>query len=268
MSRQLLIYERAVPVSSEKHREWSVKSGTDFSFAGQVNSVPLMAVEVPGAAVEYPIVFAGNDDEIMPAVILGLRDAENLYLEPSGAWRGRYVPAFVRRYPFVFSSNDEGKTFTLCIDEDFSGCNQDGKGERLFDSDGNRTQYLEGVLTFLKDYQAQFMRTRAFCRKLKELDLLEPMRAQVTLSSGQQFALEGFKAISRDKLKNLSGDKLAELAKTDELELAFLQMQSMRNLQSMVERVQAPVAASGGNGAEKAEAAAPAAKKKATAKKS
>ena len=108
MSRQLLIYERAVPVSSEKHREWSVKSGTDFSFAGQVNSVPLMAVEVPGAAVEYPIVFAGNDDEIMPAVILGLRDAENLYLEPSGAWRGRYVPAFVRRYRLAGLSRPAG----------------------------------------------------------------------------------------------------------------------------------------------------------------
>jgi hypothetical protein len=36
-------------------------------------------------------------------------------------------------------------------------------------------------------------------------------------------------AVSRAKLKALSGDKLAELAKTDGLELLYLHLQSMRN---------------------------------------
>lgn len=59
------------------------------------------------------------------------------------------MPAFLRRYPFVFSSNDDASTFTLCIDEEFDGLNQDGRGERLFDSEGERTQYLQNVLGFL-----------------------------------------------------------------------------------------------------------------------
>ena len=123
MTAQLLIYESAVPVSHVRHGNWSVESGTDYSFSSAVNSVPLMAVEFPNAAAEYAIVFAGTGDVVMPAVILGMRADENLYLSTQGGWLARYVPAFVRRYPFVFSSNDEGNSFTLCIDEKFGGCN-------------------------------------------------------------------------------------------------------------------------------------------------
>ena len=63
-------------------------------------------------------------------VILGVEKDENLYVKQPGSWDARYVPAFVRRYPFVFSRSDDGQTFTLCIDETWSGCNADGKGER------------------------------------------------------------------------------------------------------------------------------------------
>ena len=44
-------------------------------------------------------------------------------------------------------------------------------------------------------------------------------------------------AVNRDKLKALPGDKLAELIKTDELELLFLHLQSMRNFSAMVQRL-------------------------------
>jgi hypothetical protein len=199
--------------------------------------VPLTAVEFPVAAMEYSIVFTGNDQAIVPVVIMGLRNEENLYLSPTGQWRAKYIPAYVRRYPFVFSSSDAGKNFTLCIDEKFSGCNQEGRGERLFDADGKRTQYLESVLEFVKQYQMHFQRTTVFCNKLQELNLLEPMHAQLTLGDGQKINLAGFSAVSREKLKALSGAQLEDLARTDELELVFVHLQSMRNFPAMGERM-------------------------------
>ena len=202
--------------------------------------MPLMAAEFINASAEYAVVFAGSEDAVMPAVILGVRDQQNLYLNEDGSWQGKYIPAFIRRYPFVFSSSEDGSTFTLCIDEDFSGCNQDGRGERLFDSQGERTQYLQNVLGFLQAFQAQFQRTQAFCRKIKELDLLEPMQAQFRLGSGEQMSLTGFMTISRDKLKALSGDQLADLARTDELELLYAHLHSLRNFTPMIERVAGP----------------------------
>jgi hypothetical protein len=236
MTKQLLIYTQAQHLSSERHREWSVKAGDDYSFAKEVNSIPLTAIEFPNAATEYPIVFAGEGDSIMPVAVMGIRDNENLFIAEDGKIDAKYNPAFLRRYPFVFSSSDEGDNFTLCIDETFEGCNQENRGERLFDSEGEQTQYLKNVLEFLKEYQVQFARTQAFCKKLNELELLEPMGAEFN-AAGQKLTLTGFMAINREKLKNLSGEQLAELAKTDGLELAYLSLQSLRNFTVMVNRI-------------------------------
>ena len=237
MATKLLIYETAVPVSKAKHAQLSVDFGTDYGFSRNVNAVPVMAVEFPNAAAEYAIVFAGSGDEVMPAVVLGVREQENLYLAKEGAWSARYVPAFVRRYPFVFSSPDDGKTFTLCIDEAFKGFNREGRGERLFDEHGKQTPYVDNVLKFLQQYQLEFRRTQAFCRKLRELNLLEPMRAQLTLQSGERVALGGFMAVERARLKTLGAERLAELARSDELELVYAHLQSLRNFGAMRERM-------------------------------
>ena len=265
MTKQLLIYEKAVPLTTQRHGDWSVKAGTSYEFAKDVNAVPLTAVEFASAASEYTIVFTQAGDDVMPAVILGMRDGENLYLADDGTWEARYVPAFIRRYPFVFSSSEDGATFTLCIDEEFSGCNQDGRGEKLFDADGEQTQYLKSVLAFLQDYQGQFLRTQAFCKKLQDLNLLEPMQAMFTMRSGERASLAGFMGIERERLNALSGEQLAELARTDELELAYIHLHSLRNLSAMANRVAPPAATE--DEAAPAASAPKATKKKAAKKK-
>ncbi len=237
MSRQLLFYSNAVPVSIQNHTDLYVKVGGDFGFAREANSVPLTTVEFRRATPEYPVVFAGEAESMMPVAILGVEPDQNLFVKEDGSWDGQYIPPFVRRYPFVFSSSDDGKTLTLCIDESFDGCNQDGRGERLFDADGERTQYLETVLNFSREYQAQFQRTRTFCDRLQKLDLLEPMQAQFTMPDGQRKNLSGFMAVNRAKLKGLDDEVLAGMARSDELELIYSHLQSMQNFATMVQRI-------------------------------
>jgi hypothetical protein len=233
MSTQLLIYKTAVPVNPARHGQWSVELEENYGFSRNVNSVPLMAVEFARAATQYPIVFAGSEDSFLPAAILGMRGNENLFLTEQGSWNSKYVPAFLRRYPFVFANSADGHTFTLCLDEEFAGFNQDNRGERLFDDEGKPTQYVQNVLQFTQGYQMEFQRTQAFCKKLSELHLLEPMQAQVTLASGENFSLTGFLGVNRDKLKALPGDSLADLAKTDELEWLYLHLQSLQNFEAV-----------------------------------
>jgi hypothetical protein len=255
MTTQLLIYETVVPLSFGRHRDCSVELSGDYKFSSKVNSVPLTAVEFPAAAAEYPIVFAGSGENILPAVILGVRGNENLYLTKEGAWDAKYIPAFIRRYPFVFSQIPDTQQFTLCIDEAFSGFNRDGRGQRIFSDESKPTPYVEAILKFLQEYQVQFNRTKTFCSKVRELDLLEPMQATVDMNSGERLSLSGFMAVNRAKLKEVSGEKLAELAKTDELELLYLHLQSMRNFTLLPTRL----ATSQGTTAEPARAGAQAA---------
>lgn len=232
---QMLFYENVVPVSKERHKDLSVER-VDFDFASQVNSVPLTAIEIPLAAREYTIVFAGSEDAVTPVVILGVEGTENQYLDENKAWKADYIPAFVRRYPFVFSQGEGDSQFMLCVDETWSGCNREGRGQRLFTDEGEQTPYLQNMLKFLGDYQTQFVRTQAYCKKLKELDLLDSMQAQITLPGGEKRSLGGFLAVTRAKINALDPEKLAELVKTNELELCYLQMASLNNLGSVVNR--------------------------------
>jgi len=238
MPKQSAFYEEAIPISRERHTDLAVKVGSDYRFAKNVNSVPLTAVEFRRAAAEYAIVFLGGAESIMPVVVLSVVQYQNNYVDEKGQWTAKYVPAFVRRYPFVFAGNDDDAGLILCIDETFAGCNLEGRGERLFDGEGERTQYLESVLRFQKDYQVNFNATRVFCRKLKDLDILEPMQVKFTTPKGKQYMLSGFMAINRAKLKALPDDKLSDLARSDELELAYLHLNSMRNLEAMGRNIQ------------------------------
>ncbi|MGI9305464.1 MAG: SapC family protein [Gammaproteobacteria bacterium] len=236
MTKQVLLYEKAVPVSSERHRNWSIRMSDDYSFARNVGWVPLVVGEFAAAAHEYPIVFAKSGDSVTPVAVLGLAGDQNLYLDSENKWQARYVPAFVRRYPFIFSTSQDGNTLALCIDEEFVGCNQDGRGERLFDSDGAQTQYCKNVTKFLAGYQSEFVRTQAFGRKLVELDLLEQQTARFQANAGAPQSLTGFMGISHERLKNLPGDTLSELAVSGEMDYAWCHLFSMASLRSLAER--------------------------------
>lgn len=231
----MLFYQEAVPVSRERHSGCSVEA-VGYGFCRGVNSVPLTAAEFPVASLEYPIVFAVDGDAVHPVAVLGLRGDENLVVSDGGSWLGRYIPAFVRRYPFVFTASADGSRFVLCVDEASPGFRRDGRGERLFADDGAPAPYVTRVLRFLQDYQAQFLRTRAFGRGLQELGLLAPMQAVVPFAHGR-IALGGFSVVSREILRSLSGQQLGELARADELQLVYLHLQSLRNFESLRERL-------------------------------
>jgi hypothetical protein len=237
MPTQLLFYKTAVPITRARHFDCSLTSIEGFEFSQGINSVPLTAVEFPMAVAEYPIIFTGSPGEIAPAVILGLGESENLFLAPDFSWMGKYVPAFIRRYPFVFSRADD--RFLLCVDEKYAGFNRDDLGQKFFNTDGELAPFVQNVLAFVQEYQAQFTRTQMFCAKIEKLGILEPMQAQITIDGVMQNMLSGFQAVSREKLKALHGDTLAGLAATDELELIYLHLQSMRNFEALRDRLAA-----------------------------
>ncbi len=237
MTKSMLIYEKVVPLNKQRHSSWGIQSDGTFAFAKDVNSVPLTGVEFAAATNEFSVVFSKTAEGAMPIAILGVRKGENLFVDDQGRWLAKYVPAFIRRYPFVFSTADQGETLTLCLDEAYPGCKADGTGEKLFNSDGGNTEYLDKVIAFLRDYQEHYQRTLWFGKKLEELDLLEPMGAQFNTPDGQKGSLSGFFVISREKLKKLTDAQLAELVKNDALELIYLHLNSMQNLKDTIRRL-------------------------------
>ena len=236
MTKQLLIYTNVVPVNRETHRSVSVRQTTDFQFAKETNSVPIVDIEFLKVMPEMPIVFARTQTGIVTVALVGTNQNINSFVNSESGWDGKYIPAFFRRYPFVFAVEENNSRMTLCIDADYDGLNEDDKGERMFDSDGNETAYTKQVLRFAEEYQATFNRTQAFCDRLEQLELLEEARIDYTLADGNTGGVTGFMRVSIDKLRALDDEKLVELFRRGDLDLIQLHLASMQQVESLVNK--------------------------------
>jgi hypothetical protein len=238
-----MYYEKPVLLDREKHRHRRVKPSESFAFARKANSLYLAGVEFNEAYKEYAIVFTrGANGKTIPVAMLGLRARENLFVDDEERWTGRYVPAFVRRYPFVLAQLGEG-SLGVCMDEAYKGLG-DKEGEALFDAQGNNTPFLQNALEFLQRYQQEFGRTEAFCQRLERAGLLREMNAQADLKDGRSFTVNGLLVVDEAKLMALPDAVALSLFRAGELHLISMHLASLSNMKLLVDRVaerQAPM---------------------------
>lgn len=234
MTKQLLIYNNVVPVNRETHKTISVRQTSNFEFAKETNSIPIVDVEFLKVMPEMPIVFAKTPTGVVSVALLSTNKDENSFISDENSWSGKYVPAFFRRYPFVFAVEEENNRMTLCIDADYEGLNEDDKGERLFDGEGTETAYTKQVLRFAEEYQVTFNRTQAFCDRLQEHDLLEEARIDYTLADGSTGGVTGFMRVSVEKLRGLGDEAVVSLFRTGDLDLIQLHLASMQQIEPLV----------------------------------
>ncbi len=233
----LLFYDKPVALNKVTHKDSRIAPlRNDFAFARGTNSVILAGLEFTEAAKEYPMVFAQAGETVVPVALLGLRNEENLFIKEDGGWDGRYIPAFVRRYPFVLAETGEGNQRAVCIDESYAGFGSDD-GESLFDDSGEPTAILKQAMDFLEEYQRQYVRTETFVRRLQDNDLLMALNARVDLVDGKQFALTGLLAVDEKKLLALSDEKALEFFKSGELAWVYCHLMSLGCMAGMVDRI-------------------------------
>ncbi len=239
---EVLFYERPVPLNREGHKNLRIKPVDNVAFAAHVHSVPLTVGEFGAAARDFPILFGGDSlDEAGPLAMLGLNDRENLFVDADGCWeRGVYVPAFVRRYPFVLAekpAGSEGDDFTVFLDEAYPGFSTED-GDRLFNEDGTDTEVLKNAVQFLGQFQDQVNQTRAFCKRLRELDLLEARSAQIQNAQGATVAsIGGLFLVNEEKLRALDEKVAYELLGSGRLGFIYAHLLSLANIDRLQMRL-------------------------------
>ena len=236
------MYKQVAVLHKDQHRDLYLDRSQGFDFAREVSAVILTVGEFRRAAVEYPIVFTDPSESqpSIPMALLGLKNDQNLFLDAEAAWDALYVPAYIRRYPFVLVNSSgpdaEAVTFTLGIDDSFVGVNREQRGERLFQEDGEQTPFLQEQVKFVQKFQQDHDRSRGFCQELQQLDLFEPMRLNVDIPDRKPLVLSGFSGIKRERLKELQPDALATLMKSGALELIYAHLLSLNNVHKMIQR--------------------------------
>jgi hypothetical protein len=227
-----VLYRKPTPLTAERHGKKALSRKTNFAFAAGANSVPINAAEFRLAMKYYPIVFAGSDP-VMAVVILGLTDSENLFVGKDGQWRdGNYIPAYVRRYPFIFMTGPEQQQFVLCVDDE-SELIVD-KGEQSFFDGDKPSAATDRALKFCSAYQTQSEMTKQFASAMDEAGLLEPNQAEIRLSSGEKLALGGFRVINEEKFANLPDKTFLDWRKKGWLPLIYAHLFSTSNWNRLI----------------------------------
>lgn len=227
-----LFYSKPVAVDKKAHAAVSVTQDLGFAFAANVNAVPITLVEFADVVGHYPIVFSATSPAT-PLAILGLRQNENLFVDKKGQWRaGAYIPAYVRRYPFIFARNDEGDRLTLCIDDSKKILTK-SKANPLFTPSGEATDLTQNALEFCRSYQAAADQTQAFCAVVEAADLLVTRHAEVRLPDQTAMTLTGFRQIDEEKLAACDADTIALWHKKNMLPALYAAAFSKANWQRL-----------------------------------
>lgn len=240
----LLFYEKPVPLNVDIHLKVRLGSlGGKVAFATKTNSIPLAAVEFIDTAREYPIAFTGKDEgALFPIALVGVRQNENLFVTEDDKWDGRYIPAFVRRYPFVLAEKQDADDFNVYFDESYAGLGA-ADGDRLFTDEGEHTPLLKQALEFLSNYQGEIKRTRQFVERLQSLDLLIPRVLEVVRNDEAPLVLQGFSVVDEQRLAALGDAELLALARDGYLPLIYAHLGSLGNVSRLSERLDARMTA-------------------------
>lgn len=232
-------YKNPVVLDKEQHKGLRLKAA-DARFAAKNQSVPMVLAEFPEASLEYPIVFAKSQDSQWIALgLTGLQADSNAFVDESGRWTGRYVPASVRRYPFILAEG-ENKQLSLAVDMDAPQLGSEG--EALFDDKGEPTELVRNVMNMMGEFQSQALSTGTLAKELDDAKLLTQQSLRVQLGDGRNAVVDGVWIVDEAKLRELSDDKILSLYKSGALVAIHAHMLSLRNLLPLLERSQ-PAAA-------------------------
>ena len=229
------MYENLVPVDRVQHKNTRMKIGAPvLDRVTQLNSLFVAVAEFADASLEYPVVFVrvgqavdGQRPAVAPLAVFGLRQGSNLFIK-DGQWTGRYVPAYIRRWPFAMARIEENTAdMALCLDMG-SGAFSDPAGAPLFTADGAATYLLHNPTQLGEDFARGARRTRQACELLQDLDLLQDMRFEAQLPSGEKLDVDGFLTINEKALAELPDAKVVELHRNGLLEVITMHRLSLR----------------------------------------
>ena len=205
----------------------------DYSYSKELVNSPIALSEFFEACKNYPIFFAKDkDNKWFASVLLGYKQGENLFIDEKGVWKElHYIPAFVRTYPFILVNQENQKDLVIAIEKDFLTDEENPK--KLFDTEGNNSEFLNSALNFLNQYYADSISTTQFIKQLEDWELLEEKIATVVNNKGEKFNLNGFFVINEEKLKHLSKKKKDDICAKNAYSLITAHLISLSNIQKL-----------------------------------
>ena len=231
-----IFYKGLEPLSSSSHASLRSRQSDRAPFLTENHAVPLTIDEFVSAQRHYPIVFSSGENPV-PLALMGLNEGVNVFVDGEGKLLEQvYVPAYVRRYPYMLARLNEGADeLSLCFDPT-SELISETEGDALFD-DGKPSEKTNAILKFCEEFEMAAQRTQSFMKEIKTLDLL--MEGEVAIQPmgvDQPLVYRGFQMVNEEKLRELRGDELRKMNQSGMLPLIMAHLFSMPNVREIFGR--------------------------------
>lgn len=221
-----LFYGAIEPLSTSLHKNFKVRPEGEYGFAAKSNTIPITVPEFTLAARHYPILLLGDD--LVPTAALGIQPEQNLFLGADGQWeQGYYVPAYIRRHPFILLGGGPNDQLTLGIDTAAESNKPDARA--LFNADGTQSDVITQALDLCNQFHGAFLFTRDLSGALKKTDIVIDCTLEIEPTPGQRVTLGSFKRIDEEKFKALPDATVLEWRKVGYLHAIYFLLQSMNN---------------------------------------
>jgi len=151
-----------------------------------------------------------------------------------------YLPACVRRYPFVFANDKDGDRLLLCVDRKAPMVTN--QPEVAFFDNGQPSEFTNNAIEFCKEFERQRRATLDFVALIKRFDLLtqktvtfQPRDPQGN-PAGDPQKIADYLAVDEEKLNALSDEQFIELRKNGALSVIYAHLLSLLNWQRIIQR--------------------------------
>ena len=224
---------------TKTHRVLLPKGPTVPVVFRSMNPIPVSYTEFPIASRDYPVIFISGDEgkSYAPMLVLGLAARQNLFVLWDDTWDRRvYLPAYVRRFPFcmtrVMVDGKEAPERVACVEK----IAINDKGENLFNDKGEALPEWQQREKLLFEFEADLGRTDEMCKLLAQHQLLEPFTMQATPNNGEPLQLTGMYRVSEEKLAQLDGAVMKDLAAKGVLGRIYAHLISLDNFRRLLDR--------------------------------
>lgn len=238
-----LFYNDLMPLNTRDHGTYKSKPMETAKWLAKHHAVPLTVDEFVQAQRDFPIVFSSGENPL-PLALMGLNEGVNTFVDEEGKINDPvYLPAYIRRYPFLLAKlNQDSEDLSLCFDPTSGTVGEFADGLPLFEKgEGDALQSSEttkGILDFCEKFEEAGLRTKSFIDQLKEHELL--MDGEISIERtefpGKPYVYRGFQMINQEKLREVPGETLETWNKNGMIALIFAHLFSLDLMRSIFAR--------------------------------
>jgi hypothetical protein len=222
-------------LSKENHENLAIDKMDGYSFAKDLKFAPIGASEIAKLSCKFPVLITGGEDQYF-SVLLALGNNDN-YFTNFKLEDGKFLPAFMRTYPFVMvnanEQNSERVFRAVGIDSGSDYVGND-KAIKVFSSKGELSDEVKPKVTLLQNFDKDRSKANELVSLLKEHNLLDKRDVSLKVDGKEKNILTDFYVVNKERLHSLPDNLIVEWTKNGIMYALESHLNSISNIDNLL----------------------------------